>query len=196
MAHSFLPRVLFALLGSVPPVGSNICAIIDIGHRAFCSVSSKSHSRQCHNLPADELRVQLGSSSIIKWIDAPLPLPGVLFQTHPLPGVCIEEELESEPSCSNRVFPEKKNLDGRESSHASIPKKSKPYPDPVQIEETSISLPYKIQVHQPMYAIFEIVSSSLLKENLPSHMVTQTAYMVNKVLARAKKKGNEDCKDV
>lgn len=39
-----------------------------------------------------------------------------------------------------------------------------------------------------MYAIFEIVSSSLLKENLPSHMVTQTAYMVNKVLARAKKK--------
>jgi hypothetical protein len=39
-----------------------------------------------------------------------------------------------------------------------------------------------------MYAIFEIVSSSLLKENLPSHMVTQTAYMVNKVLARAKKR--------
>lgn len=114
MAHSFLPRVLFALHGSVPPVGSNICAIIDIGHRAFCSVSSKSHSRQCHNLPADELRVQLGSSSIIKLIDAPLPLPGVLFQTHPLPGVCIEEELESEPPCSNRVFPEKKNLDGRE----------------------------------------------------------------------------------
>jgi hypothetical protein len=105
--------------------------------------------------------------------------------------VCIEEELREQskrtPPCSNRVFPEKKNLYGRE-HHASTPKKSKPYPDAVQIEETSISLPYKIQVHQPMYAIFEIVSSSLLKENLPSHMVTQTAYMVNKVLARAKKK--------
>lgn len=89
-AHSFLPRVLFALLGSVPPVSSNICAIIDIGHIAFCSVSSNlktrlvCHSRQCHNLPANELRV-LGSSSIIKWTDAPLPLPGVLFQTHHLP---------------------------------------------------------------------------------------------------------------
>jgi hypothetical protein len=48
-----------------------------------------------------------------------------------------------------------------------------------------------------MYAMFAIVSSSLLKENLPSHIVTQMAYMVNKVLARAKKKkGNEDCKDV
>jgi hypothetical protein len=36
--------------------------------------------------------------------------------------------------------------------------------------------------------MFAIVSSSLLKENLPSHIVTQMAYMVNKVLARAKKK--------
>jgi len=42
-----------------------------------------------------------------------------------------------------------------------------------------------------MYAMFAIVSSSLLKENLPSHIVTQMAYMVNKVLARAKKKKRE-----
>lgn len=147
MAHSFLPRVLFALHGSVPPVGSNICAIIDIGHRAFCSVSSKSHSRQCHNLPADEWRVQLGLSSIIKWIDAPPASARRSISDAPFARRVYRRRARERTSLFQPGISRKKELGRPRGHHASIPKKSKPYqsksrkrPSPFRIRSRSISL--------------------------------------------------------